>query len=1228
MAQKATVKLVLSGDTLILRGQPKGNAPPPERQLSLHGIVAPRFRVNDPEPFAYESREFIRTLCVGQVVAFKVDFVTNAGREYGSVMLNQINLAHEMVKEGWARVKEEKSDKEEAVEMKALRELEAKAREQNKGVWGTATPRAFYNNAPYDIGQFFNSYKAQPVPAIVEQVRDASTYRVQLLLPAAGENQKHVHVFITLMLSGVRAPLVRVGVEGVDDVIEPFGEEAKYFCETRLLQRQVLVVLQGVSNQSLVGTIKHPAGVITELLVANGYGRIVDWSLNMYAEPSKLRAIEKSAKDKKLRIWKDYVAKSLPTDVEAEFHGTVIKVVGADALVVESASSSKERKLKLSSIRPPKLTDPKEAGYFHEAKEFLRKRFIGKSVHVHVDYIKPAEGEYEARTCATIKYKDTNLAEALVSRGLVAVIRHKKDDDERAQFYDHLVIAETKATADKKGLFSGKDVIAPAVRDVSDSAARAKSMLSSYQRAGRISCVVDYVANAGRFKMWIPKENIKMTLVLSGVIVPRVARNEKEKSEPFGAEALALTTKRCLQRDVEIQVESVDRSGGFIGTLWVDKTTNWAVELLRQGFATIHEYSAESSAYTTQLFEAEQAAKKDKVHVWSLEQPTNVTAVVVDVDKDEYLDVVVTDVREAGAFSFQIVNHEAKELERIMSRLAAHHAKTDLTKSVSFRPRVNELCSAKFSQDGQWYRARVAKYEPNQQALVVYVDYGNTEVISVTHLRPLEAEFAQLKPQALNGTLAYTKVPGYSTDYGQDATSKLAQLVQDKQLVAHVVHRDASNVLHAVLYDPADSPSPEVSLNADMCRDGYARVTVGSTAKKGVKESLEKLQEEAKRHHVRPSLLSIIGLVWHVGVRRRCGRVIKIYRNVDRFFWPNPLHERVDNVVDGCKHAKHLTCNDTHTIVTPQTLHQGRHFGLYDAVVDHFGPLSNIAPAVHFAHLIVLCYGIHLVHLDARDSVRHGEHEVVLFCLSKSNHFGWEHFRDATHLGAHHQQPTARCLDNGGTKGFRERCVEKDLSLHEHVAHLVVLDGSKETHAVLQQVLFPHLFQIQSFGSVATNDEAHTRKHAADAWNDRYEEIDAFSVHKPTHDHNGDVMWVGCCGVGRELVTHDSIGNDRHVGWIERCTQYRVLLARVRHTNDVVHVRQRELEELVGNDTACVCEPKQRMVRKARVHPHGTRVKDGLVCQRREGLVTVDNVQAFAYKDIAHDGERGEERGQ
>lgn len=50
------------------------------------------------------------------------------------------------------------------------------------------------------------------------------------------------------------------------------------------------------------------------------------------------------------------------------------------------------------------MSDPKQAYWAHEAREFLRKRIIGKHVKVQVDFIRPKEGEFEERECATVRY--------------------------------------------------------------------------------------------------------------------------------------------------------------------------------------------------------------------------------------------------------------------------------------------------------------------------------------------------------------------------------------------------------------------------------------------------------------------------------------------------------------------------------------------------------------------------------------------------------------------------------------------------------------------------------------------------------------------------------------------------------------------------------------------------------------------------------------------------------
>lgn len=57
-----------------------------------------------------------------------------------------------------------------------------------------------------------------------------------------------------------------------------------------------------------------------------------------------------------------------------------------------------------------------------------------------------------------------NIAELLVARGFATTVRHR-DFEERSNYYDALLSAESRATSGKKGMHSAKD---PPVRHMTD----------------------------------------------------------------------------------------------------------------------------------------------------------------------------------------------------------------------------------------------------------------------------------------------------------------------------------------------------------------------------------------------------------------------------------------------------------------------------------------------------------------------------------------------------------------------------------------------------------------------------------------------------------------------------------------------------------------------------------------------------------------------------------------
>lgn len=68
----------------------------------------------------------------------------------------------------------------------------------------------------------------------------------------------------------------------------------------------------------------------------------------------KLRAAERQAKEKRLRLWKDYQSNVQNfTGKEKDFTGTVTEVFNGDAINVKTPSGA-TKKVFFSSIRPPR----------------------------------------------------------------------------------------------------------------------------------------------------------------------------------------------------------------------------------------------------------------------------------------------------------------------------------------------------------------------------------------------------------------------------------------------------------------------------------------------------------------------------------------------------------------------------------------------------------------------------------------------------------------------------------------------------------------------------------------------------------------------------------------------------------------------------------------------------------------------------------------------------------
>lgn len=833
--QFGTVKQVLSGDTIVIRGVAK-NGPPPERTICLAGVSAPRLGIRGnervaptkDEPVAWESRDFLRRCVVGQSVMFTVEYTVSNGREFccvyvgGKTIESSVNVTEAMISEGLLRVRGENNSK--------LLAIQAVAQGAGKGIHGDEETLAKHvREVQYNFENpraLVDHYKHQPIDAIVEHVRDATTLRVTLLPK---------HQYLTIVLTGVKAPGFKR--EDSKEVPEPFAEEAKYFVETRLLQREVKVVLEGITGTgNFLGSILHPAGNISEFLIREGFAKIADWSIgNIVNGRERLRGAETAAKAARIRLWASYSPSEVVSAItEKHLSGVVTEILAVDNLLIETDNGP--RKIQLSSLRPPKAAPKTEeegaqsssqkkrtslfdTPHMYDAREFLRKKLIGQKVSVNVDYIKPAANGFPEKICGTVMFEGINMAEALVSKGLATVLRLRGDDDQRSAKYDDLLAAETRAVKNQKGVHDLKESSLIRVTDVTSKAV-AERFLPSLKRATRQTCVVEYVSSGARLRLYAPKESCIFTILLAGISCPRTPMGEAA-GEPMSLEATEFTKRLVMQREVEVDVFETDKSGNFVGAVSY-KGEDLSVLLLQNGLSSLH-FSAERYPNYAAKAHAEQIAKDKRLGVfvgYDAEAAAAAALAAATISAPaarhaNYVSVIVTDVSSPTSLCVQPVS-AASAMDKLMGELAEHCAQPAMT--AGFVPKKNDLVAAQFSADRCWYRAKVMNVT-GTSCEITYIDYGNSESVPVASLRPLPGSLAELPGQARRVKLALVDT---SADYTKEATEYLSNGILNAKFLLNTEYRDAEGIECVTLID---NETNKQDVTCTMLYAGFLLVT-------------------------------------------------------------------------------------------------------------------------------------------------------------------------------------------------------------------------------------------------------------------------------------------------------------------------------------------------------------------------------------------------------------------
>ncbi|KAG5176046.1 hypothetical protein JKP88DRAFT_270898 [Tribonema minus] len=864
--------------------------PPPELQLSLSGLAAPKIgrgTGTTEEPWAWESREFLRQLTIGKQVAFKVDY-KGGMRTFGTVTMDNESLNAVVAREGWAKVNAREGDS--ATEAEELKRLGAAAEAARKGMYAGPGRGRDVKWSGVDTGALLQAHRCAPLRVVIEHVRDGSSLRAYVVAESA---------MINFGLAGIACPRVNAprvappaatpppaaassgeGGEAATngggsgggpapgtaaavaaaappaaaatvDQPEPFALEARHFVETRLLNREVDILLEasgGVDKyDNLYGTVVHAKGNIAVELVRSGLARMVDWTSAFLPRDVAIamRSAENEAKRAQLRLWRGWT----PPTIKGvrEFAATAVEIHSGDQLTVvvtDAVGNREEKRLALASVKAPRIGNPRrnvdDEPWAAEAKESLRQKLIGRSVKVTVEYerdVPQGEGEAVRRAFATVELgkgaKAKNIAEVLVSEGLLTVVRHRQDEP-RSPHYEALVSAEQEAKGAKRGAHSEKPPPANRTADLTGDARKAKQHLPHLQRAGGgMRALVEHVFSGSRFKVHVPKENVAFMLALSAVRCPQVGRDGRP-GEPCGDAARAFSRDALMQRNVEVEVLDMDKNGVALGHLFVgqgDQRHDYALDLLKAGLARCDERAIDRMGVAGQaLTSAEAAARAAKVGIYSPEAEAAANAngrgTAQPAEEEAPLSVELvaarlSDIEDGGAFHLQM--GPPALLKQVEAKMAALKAQVG-TGGAPMEHRRGTTCAALFDAgDGAgecWFRARIEAAARGGTAVTVrYIDHGNCATVPAGKLRPLDRTYFDLPPLAKECVLAYTRVPSLTEEWGGDAAGLLQEMAWGKELKARMLGRDATTGKPMVaLYEEGEQSIQEIMVGEGLAR--------------------------------------------------------------------------------------------------------------------------------------------------------------------------------------------------------------------------------------------------------------------------------------------------------------------------------------------------------------------------------------------------------------------------
>ncbi|TSK14749.1 Tudor domain-containing protein 1 [Bagarius yarrelli] len=204
--------------------------------------------------------------------------------------------------------------------------------------------------------------------------------------------------------------------------------------------------------------------------------------------------------------------------------------------------------------------------------------------------------------------------------------------------------------------------------------------------------------------------------------------------------------------------------------------------------------------------------------------------------------------QEVGDIFIAIVTHLQSPSEIICQKLENARIIQELQKSLrdqccktqageNFRPAPGTVCCSLFSEDNQWYRAKVLGYSSEDRVCVGYIDFGNSEEVPLNQLRPISMDLLSLATQAIPCALA--GINPTSDVWSEETVAVLKKLVCNRFIRVEILGEHDGKALVSMVDESSD---PQTNVAELLVATGLAVVANLKPKKGEACESPDKLK--------------------------------------------------------------------------------------------------------------------------------------------------------------------------------------------------------------------------------------------------------------------------------------------------------------------------------------------------------------------------------------------------